>query len=172
MWMISKTPYGLDDWLWGIPAGFKDFITGNQNGRYVGNLFEIIVTRSVFLKVVLVGTMATLLPFLSVRLVYTSIEQEAFLQKTQKRFIELFLLATLSYLNIPREIWRQTFGWIAGFSNFGFSGVLVLLYLKQLFSAQRTEPKSRLNVVAGNFITAFCDVVVVISSIFYNDFLY
>ncbi len=156
MWMISKTPYGLDDWLWGIPAGYIDFITGNQNGRYVGNLFEIIVTRSVFLKVVLVGTMATLLPFLSVRLVYTSIEQEAFLQKTQKRFIELFLLATLAYLNIPREIWRQTFGWIAGFSNFGFSGVLVLLYLKQLFNAQRTEPKSSLNEVAGSFITAFC----------------
>ena len=84
MWMILKTPYGLDDWLWGIPAGFKDFITGNQNGRYVGNLFEIIVTRSVFLKVVLVGTMATLLPFLSVRLVYTSIEQEAFLQKHKR----------------------------------------------------------------------------------------
>ena len=156
MWMISKTPYGLDDWLWGISAGFKDFITGNQNGRYVGNLFEIIVTRSVLLKVVLIGAMATLLPFLSVWLVYTSIAQDAFLLNTQKLLIELFLLATLAYLNIPREIWRQTFGWIAGFSNFGFSGVLLLLYLIQLFRAQKTEQKSGVNVVAGSFMTSFC----------------
>ncbi len=156
MWMISKTPYGLDDWLWGIAAGFKDFVTGNQNGRYIGNLFEIIVTRSVFLKVVLVGTMATLLPLLSAWLVYTSIAQKTYLQKPQKLSIELFLFATLAYLNLPREIWRQTFGWIAGFSNFGFSGVLLLLYLKQLFEAQKTSQQGSFFFATGSFLTAFC----------------
>ena len=156
LWMFSKTPYGLDDWLWGIPAGFEDFITGNQNGRYVGNLFEIIVTRSVFLKVVLIGTMATLLPVLSVHLVCTEVAGSTLSKNTQKLFIGLFLLATLMYLNIPLEIWRQTFGWIAGFSNFGFSGVLLLLYMKQLFRAQNTERESSFRDYLGCFIAAFC----------------
>ena len=156
LWMISKTPYGLDDWLWGIPAGFEDFVSGNQNGRYIGNLFEVIVTRSVFLKVVLIGSMSTLLPLLSVRLIQTEIVQEAFSENKQKLLMELFLFATLMYLNIPLEIWRQTFGWIAGFSNFGFSGVLLLLYLTQLFRANRTEQKCGFKGFAVSFLTSFC----------------
>ena len=156
LWMISKTPYGLDDWLWGIPAGFDDFVSGNQNGRYVGNLFEIIVTRSVFLKVVLIGTMAMLLPFLSVCLVHKDIAKESFSKNKQEYLAVLFLLATLMYLNIPLEVWRQTFGWIAGFSNFGFSGVLLLLYLTQLFRANVIEQKCGLNGFVRCFLTSFC----------------
>ena len=155
-WVFANTPYGLDDWRWGIPGGFEDFITGSQNGRYVGNLFEIIVTRSEVMKVILIATMATLLPFLSVFLVHDAVgwsEPEA---DKQKALIWMFLSATLMYLNIPREVWRQTYGWIAGFSNFGFSGVLLLLYQRVLFAAQKPDyTKNFLNLIAAA-LTAFC----------------
>ena len=154
-WVIANTPYGLDDWRWGIPGGFEDFITGSQNGRYVGNLFEIIVTRSEVLKVILIATMATLLPLLSVFLVRRAVRWPRPEADEQKTKIWMFLAATLMYLMIPREVWRQTYGWIAGFSNFGFSGVLLLLFQKHLFAAQITEPYSFRN-LAPAALTALC----------------
>ena len=154
-WVIGNTPYGLDDWRWGISGGFEDFITGSQNGRYVGNLFEIIVTRSEVLKVILIATMATLLPLLSVSLVHSMFRLSWPEPDDQKMLTRIFLAAAMMYLTIPREVWRQTYGWIAGFSNFGFSGVLLLLFQKHLFAAQRNEPTTFRNLALAA-LSAFC----------------
>ena len=131
LWMFSKTPYGIDDWSWGIPKGKEYLITGSLNGRYLGNLLEIIVSRSELLKTVIIGTMAALLPALSVELL---LDWE---KKGEERIIQeyiengrpvLLLAACLLYMTIPMSVWRQTYGWIAGFSNFGLSAVLILVY--------------------------------------------
>ena len=162
IWVIANTPYGLDDWRWGIPAGFEDFVTGSQNGRYLGNLFEVIVTRSGFLKVLLIATMATMLPLLSVILVHSMVRpsesepKPKFEPDEQKFLVGMLLSATLMYLAVPREVWRQTFGWIAGFSNFGFSGVLLLLDQKYLFEAQSSEQAAPLRILVLSALTAFC----------------
>lgn len=155
-WIIANTPYGLDDWVWGTSTGMEDFLTGSQNGRYVGNLFEIIVTRSAFLKVVLIATMATLLPLLSVCLIHRMVSRDHSVQGGQKLLIGLLLSAVLMYLTVPREVWRQTFGWIAGFSNFGFSGVLLLLYQKQLFDAQKPGRSCPARSLIAAALTACC----------------
>lgn len=155
-WVIANTPYGLDDWRWGIPGGFEDFITGSQNGRYVGNLFEIIVTRSEVMKVILIATMATLLPLLSVSLVHSAVRWPEHEADEQKALIWMFLAAAMMYLTIPREVWRQTYGWIAGFSNFGFSGVLLLLFQKHLFAAQKTDCMKTIWGLIAAALTAFC----------------
>ena len=55
VWIISRTPYGIDDWSWGTSGGVEDFLSGRLNGRYVGNLLEIMVSRSQFLKTILIG---------------------------------------------------------------------------------------------------------------------
>ena len=62
LWIFSRTPYQLDDWFWGTPLGMSMFLTGGLNGRYPGNLLEVVVSRSSFLKAVLPGLIATMIP--------------------------------------------------------------------------------------------------------------
>ena len=46
MWILSETPYEIDDWSWGISEGWHALVTGELNGRYLSNLLEVIVSRS------------------------------------------------------------------------------------------------------------------------------
>ena len=69
LWIAFHTPYGVDDWAWGVDYGMEKFLTGGLNSRYVGNLLEIIVTRSFFLKVLLHGTLGMLLPVASASMI-------------------------------------------------------------------------------------------------------
>ena len=67
-----------------------------------------------------------------------------------------FLLAVLFIFTIPRKVWRQTFGWIAGFSNFGFSAVLLLLFQKLLFRAWLPDQNCSRKMLFCSFLIAFC----------------
>lgn len=127
LYLAANTPYGLDDWKWGIPLGLEELKTASLNSRYVGNALEVTVSRSRFLKAFLMGTMETLIPFLSVLLVqrWRTVEGE---EPAEDRFLALQLvLANLIYLTLPQEVWRQTYGWIAGFSNYGLAAFLLVL---------------------------------------------
>ena len=50
MWILSETPYEIDDWSWGISEGWHALVTGELNGRYLSNLLEVIVSRSPLMK--------------------------------------------------------------------------------------------------------------------------
>ena len=65
MWILSETPYEIDDWSWGISEGWHALVTGELNGRYLSNLLEVIVSRSPLMKTLFVGTMAMLMPLLA-----------------------------------------------------------------------------------------------------------
>ena len=47
-----QVPYSHDDWQWGSHSNWLLMLNGfaNYNGRYLGNLFEILITRSVLAK--------------------------------------------------------------------------------------------------------------------------
>ena len=104
LYLAANTPYGLDDWKWGIPLGLEELKTASLNSRYVGNALEVTVSRSRFLKTLLMGTMETLTPLFSVMLVqrWRTTEGE---KPADDRFLTVQLvLANLIYLTLPQEV--------------------------------------------------------------------
>lgn len=68
------TPLTHDDWTWAIHFGtdrlgewFKDY-----NGRYLGNLTEILITRSSFIRYFLMGVLGAALVVLPLLIARTS----------------------------------------------------------------------------------------------------
>lgn len=119
-WLAAQIPYGWDDWTWGLPMGMERFLTASINCRYAGNLVEIIITRSLLCKDIIMGLCFALLPasfFAVLRQVYGRSASPCL----------LLILANLLLLCMPRNIWRQTYGWIAGFANYVPSMLLLLL---------------------------------------------
>lgn len=107
-----------DDWAWGSEIGInrmKNYFD-NYNGRYVGNIVEIIITRSMVARLLIYA------------FVNTSIIYVLYLL-TSKKFNPLFLFLPL--LLMPVTIYQETYGWLAGFANYNVSTLLVLslLYL-------------------------------------------
>ncbi len=128
VWMAAQTPYGIDDWSWGLPIGIERWLTASLNSRYVGNLFEIVVSRSSVLKAVLTGSVAAALPVgcvLFTASLAPAVEKSG-QEETGKPF--LLLAATILFLTVPKAVWRQTYGWIAGFSNHGLSSLLLICF--------------------------------------------
>ena len=139
--LAHNTPYGIDDWGWGGSVGIRWLIYAELNSRYVGNLLEIIVARYPFLKTMMIGTLEMLLPVLSVQLVRRWVFLRRNKEWDDRTASGKLLLANLIFLTIPREVWRQTFRWIAGFSNYGLAAVLLLVYQGILLDGM--APKKR-----------------------------
>ena len=123
IWIFSNTPYAAaDDWWWGLDHGMREFLTGSANSRYVSNLLEIIVTRSVFLKAVLHGLIAAATPFFVAVLVKTRTRSGLDLNGKADRLPEaVLLLSNILFLTVPMDVWQDSYGWIGAFSNFGFA---------------------------------------------------
>ena len=139
LWIACSTPYGLDDWAWGLPYGWRMFITGGLNSRYIGNLLEIIVTRSFFLKVILHGTLGMLLPVASACMIEKITVGEG--AECGSLRVKLLLLAAVLFGTIPVAVWRETCGWVGGFSNYGLASFLLVCWQGLLFSAVRNREK-------------------------------
>ena len=125
LWMAAQIPYCHDDWDWGLPVGVQQLITANLNSRYVGNLIEVILTRSTILKTVVMGSVTAFLPFITS---YTVCEITSASENRREMMIPLVFLSNVLMLSVPLDIWRQTFGWVAGFSNFVMSSFALVLY--------------------------------------------
>ncbi len=118
-----QVPYSHDDWQWGSQIKWDLMLRGfeNYNGRYLGNLFEILITRNILAKniIMALGMLAV------IWVVYKFINTES----KSKDKTALFVLVAILCLAIPREIFRQTYSWIAAFINFIPPVILIVLYL-------------------------------------------
>lgn len=118
-----QVPYSHDDWQWGSQLKWQLMIDGfaNYNGRYLGNLFEILITRSVIAKniIMAIGMISV------VWVVYKLASREV--KSNDKTAV--FIFAAILCLAIPRELFRQTYSWIAAFINFIPPVILIVLYL-------------------------------------------
>lgn len=127
LWVAAQIPYTHDDWDWGLEVGMQHLLKADINSRYVGNLIEVIITRSVILKTLIMGMILTLIP------VSITIIVGKFIPKERKSSdlikVSVFLFSNMMILLVPGDVWRQTNGWVAGFSNFVVSGLGLLLYL-------------------------------------------
>lgn len=132
-WFSAQIPYCHDDLVWGTSGGLNNFLASNQNGRYLGNIIEIIMTRSTVLKTIIMGSCSFLLPYI----------MSCIICKMQQLRSELkvvcFLLCNVLLLTIDREIWQQTYSWIAGYANYCISAVFILVWINEIGNVFRKD---------------------------------
>ena len=148
LYLAANTPYGIDDWQWGIPIGLEELKTASLNSRYVGNLLEVIVSRSFLLKTLLMGSLEALIPLLSVLLIQRWREMQG--EETADDFFLTVQLAlgNAIFLTLPREVWAQTYGWVAGFSNYGLAAFLMVLSQGILLEGKNHQKKHSMGFLA------------------------
>ena len=134
LFLAAMIPYTHDDWDWGLPIGLQHLLTADINSRYMGNFIEVIMTRSVLLKNILMAAGYFLLPYLM------AVAAEKLTESPKASRPLFFLCANFLMLTMGLAMWRQTYSWIAGFANFGFSSVFMLLCILQMIPLFRDEP--------------------------------
>ena len=125
-WLAAQIPYTHDDWDWGLDVGINQWLSASINSRYVGNFFEVIMARSEILKTVIMGAGFFLLPFIASGIAFSKTEAN-----THNGRVIGFVLCNVLILSMHRTIWQQTYGWVAGYANFGISAIFLLIVLKQ-----------------------------------------
>ncbi len=111
-------PYTGDDWAWGGSLGLKRLnnFFKDYNGRYLGNLLVLALTRSNLLKTLVMST--TLF----------GISLFAYLISGKNRS-EAFAVFFFVLLAMPRLIFRQAVVWTSGFSNYAIPVLSLFAYL-------------------------------------------
>ena len=138
LWLAAQIPYTDDDWDWGLPVGIQQLVTASLNSRYAGNGLVVLLTRSVFLKTLVMGSTFFLLP-LAVSRIFCRNSQG---QENRKLF--LFLAANALLLSMERIIWKQTYSWVSGFCNYVVPMIFLSLYLQEMMDLldRRQKPGS------------------------------
>lgn len=113
-------PYSCDDLGWGTQEGL-DLLSNRfegYNGRYLGNLIVIAITRSNILKAFVMSGC-----FVGIA---TAIE--GIFRKGYTFYLTFFLV-----LAVPRLVFRQAMVWTSGFSNYVTSTFLLLVFIAFFF---------------------------------------
>lgn len=121
-YLSYNVPYCHDEWHWGLPErvelmknGFRDY-----NGRYLGNILALIITRSVWWKAGILGIFSLWL--------YQVIKKGVLKEQDQKESFFIQLGAFFLLLAIPKTLFCQSYGWPAAFVNFVPPVILFLIY--------------------------------------------
>lgn len=114
-----------DDWAWGSAEGWARLENGFDyyNGRYLGNVIEIFITRSLLFRIAIYA------------LINTGIVYMTWVLLNRKYSVPLILALVVS---MPIAIYAETYGWLAGFANYNTS-LLAILYI--LYVAKKKQPK-------------------------------
>lgn len=112
--LMYQSPFRLDDLAWGSERGIERLQRGfrGYNGRYIGNLIVIILTRFP----------AGLRVLMEMAILVGGIWNVWILLKRNNDILMLFLALLLA---APPAIFNQTILWVSGFSNFVVSAVFV-----------------------------------------------
>ena len=125
--IASQIPYMHDDWDWGTAPGLVHLFTADINSRYSGNLIEVIITRNEFIKTLFMGLVLTAISLFVTLFVSRIIDIKKSSNPDVIRSI-LFIFSNLIILLIPADVWSQTNGWVAGFSNYVVSGATLAFF--------------------------------------------
>ncbi len=130
--LAALMPYVDDDWDWGTQGGIERLGQGfaDYNGRYLGNLLVLLLTRSPVLKALCVGMGFFLIAYLPAR-------------SAGRGSAGVFLLSLALLFLMPTDMLGQTMAWASGFANYGASAAVLLLVLALLGPVWRGEPLSR-----------------------------
>lgn len=111
-------PYTNDDWAWGSYIGIdrlNNFFL-NYNGRYLGNLLVILLTRYRVIRALTLGFSYTSIILLSFKIV-------------NKKSLPIFLISIILVLFMPRTLFRQVVNWTSGFTNYVPPMIFVLIWI-------------------------------------------
>lgn len=134
LFLAYNAPLTHDDWTWATAAGWARLQNWfhDYNGRYLGNLLELLLTRNGFFRVVIMAAFSALLVLMTARM-------------ANRARLSYYLISFLAFLGVPISMFAQTYGWTAGFTNYLPSIVLTLVYLnivKNIF--ENEQPKYKL----------------------------
>lgn len=138
LWFAFQIPYTHDDWVWGTDLGIENFLNGSENGRYAGNFFEIVMTRSLTAKTLIMGGCLWLIPLLITELAAASCDNAG-----EDKKLGVFVISNILLLLMNRSVFRQTYAWVAGFSNFVLSGAFLLLWIGEINRLFAREPDKK-----------------------------
>lgn len=148
-WIAYCLPYTGDDWDWGLAIGLEQLKTANLNSRYAGNLLEVIMTRSEWVKTILLGGVYTAIP-LSITTVSGKMQPIADDWDWCSRYLGCNLLVLL----MKPAVWAQSYGWIAGAANYVISGLLLFWYIGYVWDSICGKRKS-VRQMAGALLLSF-----------------
>lgn len=140
------SPYTGDDWAWGSSIGLERLANffRDYNGRYLGNLLVMVLTRSRVVNILVkAGSF-----YLSCWLCW---------KYSGSRNGLLLLFSFVLFLLMPKGLLVQTVIWTAGFSNYVPPALIILSYL--LFvsrTAEKTGPASSGKITVICFFAGFC----------------
>lgn len=111
-------PYICDDWAWGSSIGEERLATffSGYNGRYLGNLLVMAMTRSKFLTVALKAISF----FGCCWICY---------KYAQKQTTGVMLFAAILLLVMPSDMFTQVVVWTSGYANYVPSALITGLYI-------------------------------------------
>lgn len=111
------TPFTGDDWAWAGNEGIQRLKEGFSlyNGRYAGNITEIILTRIGIFRPLIMALVTT----------YIIVKMG---QLTNRKPI-LYIITVLLMLLMPLTTFHETITWIAGYTNYVFPIAIFMTYL-------------------------------------------
>lgn len=114
--MASRVPASGDDWAWGTELGTARLRTAfvDYNGRYVGNIIVLIMTR--------LGWVTPILEALGFAFVIGLILDITH-NRTMLGYVTLISLVFL----MPARLWSESAVWVSGYANYAVA-TLVMLY--------------------------------------------
>lgn len=159
--IVYCVPYFKDDWAWGSQTGIDRLKSGfaDYNGRYLGNLLVLALTRVPILRIIVMAAGAFLLTFLTAKI-------------TDKRIALLFPFELVMVLAMPDDLFRQTVVWTSGFANYVPPVLISLAYIfiiKDIIDKE--PPKYSAAATAGLFALGVCGALFMEHVTVYNVLL-
>lgn len=157
--LCSLFPFSGDDWAWGSQIGIDRLNTwfDNYNGRYVGNIIVLALTRNRFLRnVVMSGTITGIIAIICE------------MTSSKKRSRSFFIICTLLVF-MPIGILSSGFVWTSGFSNYATSVFLTLIYVyftRDIYIEQTKNSSILVSVLL--LILGLCNALIVEHFSFFN----
>ncbi len=117
-------PYSNDDWAWGSKTGLErlDIWFKDYNGRYLGNLLVILLTRSNIFKTLLMTITYFGIGYLIKKIV-------------NKNNNGIMVFSILMLFLINKFVFRETIVNTSGFINYSFNMLLVLIFIAYIKDA-------------------------------------
>ena len=117
LWLTYLFPYSLDDWAWSGPIGQQRLDTWfeNYNGRYLGNLAIILISKFKLIKMVVMAASFYLLCYIPYRC------------SGDKR-LTVLAFSTFMFLCMPKVVFIQVVAWASGYTNYMLPMLVVLGY--------------------------------------------
>ncbi len=150
-------PYSGDDWAWGSRIGMERLSQwfANYNGRYLGNIIVLILTRSRLIRTICVSITIVLIVYCIERIISRKWAFE----------ISLLCLTFMSYF-----VLRQSIVWTSGYSNYAISILLTLVYILYLNDHWEMPEKSNGLTLAMLFLLGLSNTLIVEHLTLFNVF--